>query len=64
MATIYLVFSKEYGDGVAFDNISDAQYAATGKPPSGQLGVSTIASEWREYYAENNEQYEIKEIEI
>jgi hypothetical protein len=58
----YLVWNENAEEGVVFADENDAIYAATGMNVG--FGVSTLADEWRETYGEDDEQYEVKEIEI
>ncbi len=47
----FLVWNIESDEGLVFTDKHDARYAATGKLSSNMMGVSTIASEWRDCYA-------------
>lgn len=63
----YLVWNDETKEGVVFGDAGDADYAATGfrKIQSGYtLGVSTLADEFREMYADDDEDIQFKVIEI
>jgi hypothetical protein len=64
MKNIFIVFSYTAGEGVVFDDKNDAAYAATGEKHCFAPGISSLAQEWRDLYAENNEQFEIIEKEI
>ena len=60
---MYLVVAEDAEEGVVFSDYADAVYAATGDPGEG-FGVSTLADEFRNCYAENGESFEIKTIEV
>jgi hypothetical protein len=63
----YLVWNDEAKEGVVFSDAGDADYAATGfrTIQSGYtLGVSTLADEFREMYADDDEDIQFKVIEI
>ena len=64
---LYMVL-KQFDDGdaegVVFTNRKDAMFAATGRMSGAMCGVSTVADNWRDYYGDDGEQYEVKEIEV
>lgn len=58
----YLVWNDEAKEGVVFSDADDADYARSGFRTT--QGVSTLADEFREIYAEDDEGIEFKVIEI
>ncbi len=60
---LFLVWNAQAEEGVAFGSKIDAEYAATGLNLS-LLGVSTMASEWRDSYAFDDPEITFPIIEI
>ena len=60
----YLVWNAEAGEGVVFDDKTDATYAATGDD-QGKFSVCTLAWRWRDHACEEDDTtYPITEIEM
>ncbi|QIW91643.1 hypothetical protein vBAbaMD22_130 [Acinetobacter phage vB_AbaM_D22] len=65
---LFLVVNEKSGECIGFDNLADAQHAATGKnfnSDQRQGWYSTLGSEYREsIIEEGDEQFRIAEVEI
>jgi len=48
---VQMVWNAQANEGICFTDKTDARFAATGRINSSTIGVSTIASEWRDSYA-------------
>ena len=53
----WIVMSDAIGEGVLFDNETDAKYAKTGQGVGGGFGVSTLAEEFRNLYGDRKDLY-------
>lgn len=62
---MYLVLSPNKIEGVAFENVDDAKFAATGKRTrSNAFGVSSIAQEFRDAYEDHDGDFEIEKVTL
>ncbi len=64
MTKVFIVYCEESDEGVVFGSKEDAKYAATGIESGILPGVSSLADSWRQQFAEDNQQFEVKEVEI
>ncbi len=60
---IQLVWNAQAEEGIAFSSKVDAKYAATGLNTS-LMGVSSLASDWRDTYAQDEPERIFPIIEI
>ena len=66
MVTGYMVWDSDSGVGVVFEDIRDAEHAATGVTTEHLKinGTSTIGGNWRECMGDAGQQYAIAAIKI
>ena len=59
----FLIMANET-DGLVLTNKRDAHYAATGETTADCFGVNTLADQFREIFAQDEDQFSVVEIEI